>query len=52
MNKFVLVEVKGNSYKIGKNEYDTKNEALTRQKELSKLGINLEVMTFEEACGI
>lgn len=51
MEKYVLVQVKGHNYKIGIREYSSKEDAVARQSELSKLGINLQVMTFREAVG-
>ena len=53
MNKFVLVQVKNGNYKIGVKRYDTKEQAEARQQEMKKvLGVDFEVMTFAEACGI
>lgn len=51
MENYVLVKIEGNNYIIGRKEYDSKDDAISRQSELSKLGINLHVMTFHEAVG-
>lgn len=46
---YVLVKFEGNNYIIGRKEYDSKDDAIARQSELSELGINLHVMTLHEA---
>lgn len=50
--KYVLVKVKGNNHQIGRVEYDNKFLAEARQSELLNIGIELSVMTLEEAYGI
>ena len=50
--KYVLVKIDGNNHQIGRVEYDNKTLAEKRQSELLNIGIELSVMTFEEAYGI
>lgn len=49
---YVLVMKKGSNYKIGLNEYDSLEKAVERQSELKTHGINMKVMTFDEAYGL
>lgn len=51
-SKYVLVKVDGNNHQIGRVEYSDEMSAISRQKELSEIGIKLDVMTFEQAYGI
>lgn len=50
--KYVLVKIDGNNHQIGRVEYENEKSAVSRQNELLKMGIELNVMTFEQAYGI
>lgn len=51
MKNFVLVIKKGNNFVIGRQRY-TESDAITRQAEVAQLGLQMEVMTEDEAFGI
>lgn len=50
MKNYVLVMKNGRGYKVGRNQY-TQSQAIKRQQALFEMGIQMEVMTFDEACG-
>lgn len=51
MKNYVLVMEKGNNVKVGVKQY-THQEAMKRQSEVSAVGMNVQVMTFDEAMGL
>lgn len=51
MKNYVLVIVNGHNHVIGGKRY-TQSEAIARQAEVAKVGLQMEVMTENEAFGI
>lgn len=50
MKNYVLAIKKGSNVQIGRKSY-TKVEAMERKSQMAAVGINVEVMTFDEAVG-